>query len=210
MKKTILIFSVFATLLWGQGLLAEVYTYTGPNFTDVLGGYTTSMSVTASITTSAPIPPNQTGYDFNSLVTSWSMSDGVNTLQNGPDSYLYTLVDTDSAGHIVGGLVVGDYLLSVPPITGDTGDQIFTRSDPPVNRGNDDKLCIADDGEQCTNYSYPSYGLVEAYGSWTGGTVLPVKPPVATTSVPTLTTWALITLSMLIVLATFVNRKYLR
>jgi hypothetical protein len=38
------------------------------------------------------------------LVTNWSMSDGVNTLQNGPDSYLYALVDTDSAGHIVGSL----------------------------------------------------------------------------------------------------------
>jgi len=169
MKKTTFVLSLLTTLLWGQALHAETYTYTGPNFTDVAGGYTTSMSVTASITTSAPIPPNETGYDIIPLVTNWSMSDGVNTLQNGPDSYLYALVDTDSAGHIVGGLIGATYALFVPPVVGDTVDQITIRSNPPTNIGVDDMLCTADDGEQCTSYdSSASFGWVEGYGTWTG------------------------------------------
>jgi hypothetical protein len=169
MKKTTPVLSLLTTLLWGQALHAETYTYTGPNFTDVAGGYTTSMSVTASITTSAPIPPNETGYDILSLVTNWSMSDGVNTLQIGPDSYLYALVDTDSAGHIVGALIGATYALSVPPLIGDTVDDIFIRSNPPTNFAADDMLCIADDGEQCTSYdSSASFGWVEGYGTWTG------------------------------------------
>ena len=97
------------------------------------------------------------------------MSDGVNTLQNGPDSYLYALVDTDSAGHIVGGLIGATYALSVPPLVGDTVDEITIRRNPPTNIGVDDKLCTADDGEQCTSYdSSASFGWVEGYGTWTG------------------------------------------
>lgn len=169
MKKTTPVLSLLIALLWGQALHAETYTYAGPNFTDVAGGYTTSMSVTASITTSAPIPPNETGYDVIPLVTNWSMSDGVNNLQNGPDSYFYAVVDTDSAGHIVGGLIGATYALSVPPLIDDTIDQITIRSNPPANSGADDMLCTADDGEQCTSYdSSASFGWVQSYGTWTG------------------------------------------
>lgn len=211
MKKTTLMLGLLTTLLWGHALHAETYTYTGPNFTVVAGGYTTSMSVTASITTSALIPPNETGYDIIPLVTNWSMSDGVNTLQNGPDSYLFALVDTDSAGHIVGGLIGATYALSVPPLVGDTVDEITIRSNPPLNVGADDKVCTADDGEQCTSYdSSASFGWVEGYGAWSGGGIAPVELPVSTTPVPTLSIWALITLSMLIVLAAIANRRFLR
>ena len=211
MKKTIVILSILATLFWGQALRAETYTYTGPNFTEVAGAYTTSMSVTISFTTSVPIPPDQTGYEIGPLLTSWSMSDGVNTLQKGPDFYISTSLDTDSDGHIVGGWVVGTYTLSVPPTTGDIVDDIYIlSSNPTLNRGNDGSVCTADDGQQCTSYDRASYGLVEAYGEWTGGGVLPVEPPVSVTSVPTLTNWALIILSMLIVLVAIANGRILR
>ena len=60
-KKAILILSALATLSWGQFVWAdETYTYTGPNFTIYSGNYDATMSITGSITTSAPIPPNLT------------------------------------------------------------------------------------------------------------------------------------------------------
>jgi hypothetical protein len=172
MKKTRVILSALVMLLTSQFASAEVYTYTGPNFTSVSGPYTTSMSVTGTITTSSPIPPDQTNYSIGGLVDSWTMSDGYNTLQ-GPDpgTILIANVDTNSAGEIVGGFV-GAFTLPFRTQVGDIQDWIVTDSAGPLNQGIDDLECIEDDGEgTCTNNTSAGSGNVQAYGTWTGGSV---------------------------------------
>jgi len=172
MKKTSIILSVLFTLFSSPFVSAEVYTYTGPSFTNVFGPYTTSMSVTATITTNALIPPDQTAYSIGALVTSWTVSDGYNTLQ-GPDpgTILIANVDTDSSGHIVGGYV-GAFTLPFRTQVGDIQDWIVTDSSGPLNQGIDDLECTEDDGNgNCTNNTNAGFGEVVAYGTWTGGSV---------------------------------------
>lgn len=207
MKKTIVIISALATLFYSHFAQAETYTYTGPNFTNIFGGYTTNMSVTASITTSAPIPPNETDYDIAGLITGWSMSDGVNTLQ-APGSILSAVVDTDNSGHIVGGWV-GAFTLPMRTQVGDIQDYILSDSDRPLDQAENDLECIEDDGNgTCTNNTSAGYGYVEAYGTWTDD-VVEAPPPPSSTPIPTTSQWALILLSMLICLMVFANRRRL-
>lgn len=210
MKKTIVIFSALVTIFYGHLVQAEIYTYTGPNFTNTFGGYTTNMSVTASITTSTPIPPNETDYNIAGLITSWSMSDGVNTLQ-APGSILSAVVDTDNSGHIVGGRVAA-FTLPMRTQTGDIQDYIFTDSSGPLNQAVDDIECVEDDGNgTCTNNITHNYGEVYTYGAWTDDVVVapPIDPPPPSTPIPTTSQWALIMLSMLICLMVFANRRRL-
>ena len=209
MKKTIVVFGALAALFYSHFVQAETYTYAGPNFTNAFGGYTTSMSVTASITTSAPIPPNETDYNIVGLITGWSVSDGLNTLQ-APGSYIIALVDTDDSGHIVGGRV-GAFTLPNRTQTGDIQDWIWTDSDVPINQGINDLECTEDDGNgTCTNNTSAGHGEVSSYGTWTDDIVVEAPPPPPpSTPIPTTSQWALIMLSMLICLMVFANRRRL-
>jgi hypothetical protein len=62
---------------------ATTYTYTGSNYNFVSPPYTTSMSITGSITTASPLPANMPisdiGPNGTNLVTAWSFNDGINT-----------------------------------------------------------------------------------------------------------------------------------
>ena len=173
-KKAILILSALATLSWGQFVWAdETYTYTGPNFTGYFGNYDAAMSVTGSITTSAPIPPNLTDYNIGGLVTSWSFTDGVNTLQ-APGSVLIAVVNTNDTGDIVGGQI-GAYTLPWRTQVGDIQDLITIRYDPALIQGIEDLECTEDDGNgTCTNNTSLGHGEVLAVGTWerTGDAVL--------------------------------------
>lgn len=173
-RKAILILSALATLSWGQFVWAdETYTYTGPNFTNYFGNYDDTMSVTGSITTSAPIPPNLTDYNIGGLVTSWSFTDGVNTLQ-APGSVLIAVVNTNDTGDIVGGQI-GAYTLPWRTQVGDIQDWITIRYDPALNQGIEDLECTEDDGNgTCTNNTSLGHGEVLAVGTWerTGDAVL--------------------------------------
>ena len=68
---------------------AETYNYTGQPFTSVTGPYTTSMRVTGSIVTSAPIPASQNNLDVNALLVSWTFSDGVETITSSSGSVTF-------------------------------------------------------------------------------------------------------------------------
>jgi len=61
---------------------AETYIYTGKNYTNANGDYTTAMRITGSITTSSPIPPNSIDFDIRTIATSWSFFDGVQTISD--------------------------------------------------------------------------------------------------------------------------------
>jgi len=93
---------------------AATFTYTGSPFTNVMpysGGcptgvcanFTTSMRVTGSITTSAPLAPNLANQDVTAQVTAYSFSDGVNTFASSdPNVKLYYpfMATTDASGNL--------------------------------------------------------------------------------------------------------------
>ena len=75
------------------------YTYTGNNFTLVNSPYTTSEMVMGTFELSAALPPNLNGNE-SSLVLSFTMSDGVQTLTSA-EAFVETFqFSTDSAGTI--------------------------------------------------------------------------------------------------------------
>ena len=104
---------VIAITLLGLGLSeaasGTTYTYVGPNYNSFAGSpYTTAMSVTGTFNTTTPLPANMPsthialdGSDFATpLVTTWSFSDGVNTLTQANSSPYSFVVATDNKGNI--------------------------------------------------------------------------------------------------------------
>jgi hypothetical protein len=65
-----------------------VYDYTGQPFTQVSGPYTTTDSVTGSITVSSPLAANLTSFDldFSTGLVAYSFSDGVQTISSSTTS----------------------------------------------------------------------------------------------------------------------------
>jgi hypothetical protein len=107
---------------------AEVYSYTGTNFTNVTGVlHTTDMRVTGGIVTSSPIPPNSNNFDINGIVTSWSFNDGVQTI-NSSNGVTYPLdqliVSTDGLGDI-SEISIEAYVAPRGTAIGDTDDFIW-------------------------------------------------------------------------------------
>ena len=183
---------------------AEVYTYSGANYSVALGAYTTAMRVTGSITTSDPIPPNSVDLDISGILTSWSFSDGLQTIDNvnGTTNLNYPpLVSTDASGDIT---VTNIRVLATPLATaiGDTDDFIVTRFNNLVAR---DAVCNIVNGGVCSDWS-PAVDLAlnRVAGDWeTVAAPIPAKP------VPSMSEWSLITLSVLFSLIIFANRKRL-
>jgi hypothetical protein len=93
-----------ALIASGAAAASTTYVFTGHPYQTANGSYTTSMSITGSFTTAAPLAANLTSStDITPLVKSWSFSDGVNnytlanSVQNGDME-----VTTDSGGNING------------------------------------------------------------------------------------------------------------
>jgi hypothetical protein len=76
------------------------YTYAGNNFTIVDAPYTTSEKETGTFELSAALPPNLHNNDESSLVLSFTMSDGVQTLTSAEAFVEAFAITTDSAGAI--------------------------------------------------------------------------------------------------------------
>lgn len=120
MIRTAVLFLALACLCTAD----TIYTYTGPDFTEVTGtsGPTTSDDITLTFTLATPLPDDVTNLPFEELgftPISWSMSDGVNTLSSsqacpnysGPPcddfggdviSPTQNTISIDAAGNIIG------------------------------------------------------------------------------------------------------------
>lgn len=175
---------------------AETYTYTGLNFTDVEGAYTTDMSVTGSITTSSPIPPNSVNLDITPLITDWAFSDGVQTMSSANGDLLHQFVgpevpplsfSTDALGNIISADIIVN--LPQPTALGETLSMIYTVASISTDSGVLDAVCIEVSNGLCIGYNIfeegLSLGMVSSVGTW-GPVTLP-----AASSVPTMSIWGL-------------------
>lgn len=187
---------------------AETYHYTGQPFTQVVGGYTTAMRVTGTIVTNTPITPDSVDLDIRSILTSWSFSDGMQTINhlNGTfhpgDANYFPLVSTDADGNI-NAHSIHVFLTPIKTTLGAADSIILTVStrdqglvDVPCTGLSATDICIewvaaADD--YGLNFSSP--------GSWvTGLTQAPVP-------IPSLSAWSLMLMTLLLGLAGFVGVK---
>ncbi len=112
---------------------AATYTYSGGNFVDVLGNYTTMMRVSAQFSVAAPLAPNLPFTDTRAFVTSYSFNDGVQTLTEANSTLLSFSVSTDATGAIAtwtisAGVLIGDSInqISTSFNDGNTFDRAFT------------------------------------------------------------------------------------
>jgi hypothetical protein len=113
---------VACLFLWTTGARADtVYTYTGLDFEDASGTYTTMDKVTGTFLLSSPLPAGlPPGTDESALLVSWSMSDGVNTFTGtGP-----TLTAFDVAT-VADGEVLGDWNVGIINSVGEISTSNF-------------------------------------------------------------------------------------
>ena len=159
-------------LVSGYQASAEIYTYTGQNYNVATAPYTTAMSITGTITTSGPIPPNSVSLDITGLITSWSLNDGVVTLNNGNATLNGNFVNafpptvtTDGAGNITAADI---FAFSTPlaAAVNDTNDIILTWS--LGDQGAQNAVCSAFAGT-CTSYTTSGgTGSQPVVGTWEG------------------------------------------
>ena len=212
MKQVIRFFALFMATICAPSF-ADTYTYTGAAYSTVVGGYTTSMSVTGSFETSAPIPPSSTNLNLLSLITSWSFSDGQQTLTDANSVIdlpgrpgVSPLGTTDAAGNLVSAQI---FLVDDPIATAVGELNAVLLIDPTVSEAEIDTMCDGlGVGGSCDTYldnaSPPTQkGISSAPGTWVTTAAPPVTPPVTPAAVPTLSAYGLaLTVLGLLVVAT--------
>jgi hypothetical protein len=139
-----------------------VYNYVGQDFVYVNGPYTTMDNVTGSFTVANPIAAN---FSENLDVTSFSFSDGVQTITNATANRFLFDVTTDANGDII------DYDISIDP-SGEPMMSLIEQSEGNVEYGRD--FVISTNGE--------SGALERAYG---GAVNLPGEITEQSTVAPT-------------------------
>jgi hypothetical protein len=100
--------------------LVTTYQYTGKQFTDAYGPYTTSDRVIASLTVSVPFGPNASTGEENPVIPGLvlTLSDGLQTLSTQSGASSFTIVTTDANG------AINSWSLT----DSQHGDQIFTQN----------------------------------------------------------------------------------
>ena len=210
--KKLLVACIALVTLMANSAFAETYYYTGPNFTVFQGvGYTPAMSVMGSITTSSPIPPNSVDLDITGILTSWTFSDGVQTISssNGgsldpwPPLPFPPIFSTDALGDITSGNII----VHTDPWAANIGeiDNIIFVVDGLglVSLGANNAVCMTVDNGSCSEYSSINAGQAEGVaGTWST-----TPPPAA--PVPTMSVWGLGILAGLLGLIGFVRRRKL-
>jgi hypothetical protein len=202
--------------------LAVTYTYTGPVFTSksdftVCGtgtctNYnTTTMHVTGSFSTAAPIGPGVTNLDITASITAYSFNDGVNTIANGDVNARIrsAVVTTDGTGAIIAWNVAVERWTSGTNGAHIVGDRLnFIRTlSTPNDQGFNNEICASPPaGDVCTGFSQDastSFADVFSLGSWIiTGVSVGVFPT------PALSTWGMIALAALVVLfGLFMQRR---
>lgn len=204
MLKSKLVISAIL-LLFSNIVAATTYTFTGPTFTTVAGTYNVTMSITGSFTTASPLPANMPftaiGPAGSGLATSWSFNDGINTLTNlnsdefggFPSGFQ---ISTDASGQISNYSIALISPLAPPPhIVGDSIDLIFISSTGSYT---------AYDGNNCLIVNGATDHCSAVSGNFNRGNV-PAAPagiwailPLAATGVPSLSSWSIALLSILL------------
>jgi len=195
MKRILISIALLACLISGYAH-AVTYTYTGQNYTYVEPPYTTDMKVTGSFTTSTPIPPNSSDYDFSAILTSWSLNDGLQTIDNTNGVFSPNRppsVTTDDTGTITTIRFWG-FTPPVSTIVGDTDSYI--RLNPP-------RSIAASGGSQDIDCTFLNNGFCWGWGS-TGITAFTrdegvwVTSDLPSTPIPTMTQWSLMLLALML------------
>jgi hypothetical protein len=210
---------VLITLCVSPSLWATTYAYVGPLYTSktdftppcTIGpcaNYALDQRISGQFTTAAPLAPNLVGQDVHGSVTSYSFSDGINTYASGNANARFSSfnISTDGVGNIVGS-------------TSDVRFQLWQTGSNPHASG--DRLAFLCSGMACGGDSVLNNGRCIIVGQ--GGNIDPdscifatlnasvslaaAVPSVGTwlivaqqsSSVPTLSEWSWILLSLLIV-----------
>jgi len=173
---------------------AVTYTYTGANYTDANGAYTTAMRMTGIFTTSSPIPPNFAG-DISGIITSWSFSDGVQTINNTNGLFhpnFPPAATTDASGNLTSAKLL---IHRVPISTTIGGTEDFIWTSGPINIAVVDAVCQSVNDGYCDNWNESSdWASSDVPGIWE--TYIP--PTTLTTPIPTMAQWALMLMALLL------------
>lgn len=96
--------TIAAILLMATTSMADAtYNYTGNNFAELGGSrYTTAMSISISVTLSAALESDLSGFDARPLITSFTATDGVDTHTDAGQTVAMFFVDTNASGEVVG------------------------------------------------------------------------------------------------------------
>ncbi len=196
---------LIAAALWfgSAAAMAATYVYSGPNYLVAAGAFTTSMRISGSFTTAAPLPANMAltaiGPRGAGLVTAWHFADGVTAYSESDSTELYGnplnfAVATDAAGNISYFSIalmkptppntVGQIMAGVASITSSYYGAVAGAA------------CSAVVDDICT--SFPATGTIgDAQGTQSGRFILQV----ASSPIPTLPPSSLAALAALILFA---------
>jgi hypothetical protein len=150
--------------------LVTTYQYTGNQFTDAYGPYTTSDRVIASLTVSVPFGPNASTGEENPVIPGLvlTLSDGLQTLSTQSGASSFTIVTTDANG------AINTWSLT----DSQHGDAIFTQNYPAYGSALD--LGSQGQGPFCNSTQICA---VNPYlGTWTSTNVNSLHVMVGTTS----------------------------
>ena len=193
---------------------AETYTYTGPNFNEFFGDYSASDFITGSFDTSSPLPANASYGDFSGLVTSWSFTDGQQTLTPANSYLAYFNMSTNSSGQPDEWLVSIYENQTLPTnINAPSGTTVslietaFTRNNLFQEIGSQDSNCSENNGPngQCsgsatTGVNSATY-LLAPSGNTSPGPGWGGSRPVV--SVPVLSFWNLVVFGVLVLFVAY-------
>ena len=193
---------------------AETYTYTGPNFNEFFGDYSASDFITGSFDTSSPLPANASYGDFSGLVTSWSFTDGQQTLTPANSYLAYFNMSTNSSGQPDEWLVSIYENQTLPTnINAPSGTTVslietaFTRNNLFQEIGSQDSNCSENNGPngQCSSSATTGFNsagnVVFPAGNSAPGPGWGGSRPVV--SVPVLSFWNLVVFGVLVLFVAF-------
>ena len=193
---------------------AETYTYTGPNFNEFFGDYSASDFITGSFDTSSPLPANASYGDFSGLVTSWSFTDGQQTLTPANSYLAYFNMSTNSSGQPDEWLVSIYENQTLPTnINAPSGTTVslietaFTRNNLFQEIGSQDSNCSENNGPngQCSSSATTGFNsagnVVFPAGNSAPGPGWGGSRPVV--SVPVLSFWNLVVFGVLVLFVAY-------
>lgn len=149
------------------------YTYTGNNYTVAGAPYSTSMAITGSFTFASPLAPNMVFIGTN-LPSTWSISDGVETITNSTGT-----LGLDVATNSVGGITAWAFATSFNISTGvlliesvNDPNRLFGVASPPCGSSN---VCDAIWGT-AVGHVVGVAGVEDNPGTWTPTSTVNAAP----------------------------------